>query len=83
MKNTNSLFVEYNNALQNKKIQEILNRFDISEDIFQLLLEDYRLVRKKYEISESTYYDLLESFCDLIEENLVKKGEIYNEKNKF
>lgn len=83
MKNTNSLFVEYNNALQNKKNQEILNRFDISEDIFQLLLEDYRLVRKKYEISESTYYDLLESFCDLIEENLVKKGEIYIEKNKF
>ena len=55
----------------NIDINEILEAFDIPEDIFQLLLEEYKNARAKIGISEDIYSELVECIYDLLEETVI------------
>lgn len=55
----------------NIDINEILEAFDIPEDIFQLLLEEYKKARAKLGIDEKTYLELIQFLQELYEEQII------------
>ncbi|MBE5954698.1 MAG: hypothetical protein E7257_11200 [Lachnospiraceae bacterium] len=56
--------------IKNIDIKEILEAFDIPEDIFQLLLEEYKKARVRIGISEETYSKMVECILDSLVEQL-------------
>jgi len=53
-------------------IEEILEKFDFSLDIFSVLLEEYKNVRAKLCIDENNYLELIQFLQESYEEQIIK-----------